>query len=82
METIKDLLSGLITQGGLATGMVLSIISAVILLLSDMLRLDHTTLALAWVMVAFVFAIGFATVRRLIREYEDKYEAEPFKTIS
>jgi cobalamin biosynthesis protein CobD/CbiB len=76
METMRDLLDGLISIGGLATGAVLSLVSGVLLLLSDIVKLDHTTLALAWIMMAFVFAIGFMTARRHMTEYQERLERE------
>ena len=74
MDTIRDLFDALLSIGGLATGAVLSRVSAIMLILSDLLSLDHTMLAIAWIMVAFVFAAGFMTVRRHISEYQEKME--------
>ena len=74
METIRDLFDGLISIGGLAAGSVISLISAVLLILSDIIPLDHTTLALAWIMMAFVFAAGFLAVRRHMQEYQERIE--------
>ena len=77
METIRDLFDNLISIGGLAAGSVVSLISAVLLILSDIIPLDNTTLALAWIMMAFVFAAGFLAVRRHIREYQEQMERAP-----
>jgi hypothetical protein len=62
-SNIRDILDMLTTVGGLAMGSVLSILSAILLIASEVLALDRTTLALAWVMVGFVFALGLWTVR-------------------
>ena len=74
MDTVRDLFDALLSIGGLATGAVLSLVSAILLLVSDIAHLDHTTLALAWIMVAFVFAAGFKTVRRHLLEYQERME--------
>lgn len=79
METIRDLFDGLISIGGLAAGSVISLISAVLLILSDIVPLDHTTLALAWIMMAFVFAAGFLAIRKHMREYQEKMERAAFQ---
>ena len=76
METIRDLFDALLSIGGLATGAVLSLVSAVMLILSDMLSLDHAMLSIAWIMVAFVFAAGFLTARRHIKEYQERIERD------
>ncbi len=74
METIRDLFDSLLSIGGLATGAVVSLVSAIMLLLSDIVHLDRTTLALAWIMTAFVFAAGFITARRHLQEYQERIE--------
>jgi len=72
VNKIRNILDILITLGGLAMGGVLSILSAIILLLSDVISLDHTTLALGWIMAAFVFAIGFHTTKEHMRAVFDQ----------
>ena len=64
VNEVRNILDILMTLGGLAMGGVLSILSAALLLLSDTIPLDHTALALGWIMAAFVFAIGFKTAKR------------------
>ena len=76
METIRDLLDGLISIGGMATGAVLSLVTAMLLILSETIHLDRVTLALAYIMIAFVFAIGFMTARKHMMEYQERLENE------
>ena len=76
VDNIKDILDMLTTIGGLAMGSVMSIISAILLIASDILPLDHITLALAWVMAAFIFAIGLWTARRQMNIAFEKLESE------
>ena len=76
METIRDLFDALLSIGGLATGAVLSLVSATMLLASDMIHLDQTTLALAWIMAAFIFAAGYITARRHMAEYQGRMEQD------
>ena len=76
METIRDLLDGLISIGGLATGAVLSVVTGALLILSDITHIDRTTLALAYIMMALVFAAGFMTARRHMMEYQERLERE------
>ena len=61
---VRNILDILMTMGGLAMGAVISLLSAILLLLSEFVPLDRTTLALTWIMVALVFAFGFYTAKR------------------
>ena len=76
VDNIKDILDMLTTIGGLAMGSVMSIISAILLIASDILPIDHITLALALVMAAFIFAIGLWTARRQMNIAFEKLESE------
>ena len=74
MISIRDTLDIILTMGGLATGAVVSLLSAILLFLSELLALDHITLALAWVMVAAVFAIGYMTARKQMHQAMKKVD--------
>ena len=74
MPGIRSILSLLQSMAGLATGAVLSLVYAILLLASDMIELDHTVLALTWVMVSFVFAIGFYTAKAQMKDEKVKLD--------
>lgn len=74
MSPIRNLLDILITLGGLAMGAVLSVLMAVTVLIYEMMEIDHTTLALTWSLVAFVFAIGFITAKRQFNKEQESME--------
>ena len=74
IRTILDLLQSL---GGLATGAVISLIAAITLLVSEVVHLDHTILALGWIMASFVFAIGFISARQAMKKEHADMATDP-----
>ena len=63
LNPVRKSLDILMTLGGLAMGAVLSLLFALLLLLSDFVVINHTVLALSWIMLAFVFAIAYFTAK-------------------
>lgn len=62
-ENIRSILSLLQSMAGLATGTVFAVLFSVTLLASELAPLDHTVLALSWLIVAFICAVGFYSAK-------------------
>ena len=77
LSPIRKSLDILLTMGGLGMGAVLSILSAICLFLIQLIHLDPGTLALAWVMLALIFSIGFISARKQMNTVMDEMELVP-----
>ena len=73
---LKTILNLLQSMGGLATGAVFSVLFAITLLASDAYPMDHTVLALAWIMVGFIMATGFYTARTQMKAEQEGLSLE------
>lgn len=76
MPGITSVLSLLQSMAGLATGAVFSILFAITLLASDVIPMDHTVLALAWIMVAFICSIAFYSAKEQMKVEKAKLGTE------
>ena len=74
LSPVRKSLDILLTMGGLGMGAVLSILGAVCLFLIELIHLNPVTLALAWVMLALIFSIGFISAREQMNAVMDELE--------
>ena len=75
INNIRSILDIVLSLGGLAMGMVLSIINAAILFGFMVLNVSSNSIILAWIMMAFVFAAGFGTAKKQLEEHEEALAA-------
>ena len=76
MPGIGVVLSLLQSMAGLATGAVFAVLFAITLLMSEVVPMDHTVLALAWLVVGFIMAVAFYSAKDQMKEEQAKLVVE------